>query len=189
MRRRWLAVVGAVALVVPVVVLGRPASGAQQAGVTLATGTFSSFAEGATAVTYNPALVPFGAKASTLAVTTTAGTVVTFTVHGLVPQRAYGAHVHVNECGASPADAGPHYQHVPDPHQPSVDPRYANNRNEIWLDFHTDGGGNALALTTVDWGFTDRHAHAVMIHEQHTHTGDGEAGTAGARVACVNASL
>ena len=34
--------------------------------------------------------------------------------------------------------AGPTFQNVVDPVQPSVDPAYANPENEIWLDFRTD---------------------------------------------------
>ncbi|HEU5110675.1 MAG TPA: superoxide dismutase, partial [Micromonosporaceae bacterium] len=63
----------------------------------------------------------------------------------------------------------------------------ANPRNEIWLDFSTDEFGNATARATVNWTFTTRPARAVVIHEHHTHTGAGHAGTAGARLACVNA--
>lgn len=188
-RRVALALLGVVALAVPIVILAGPASGAQEAGITVSSGAFGSYGPGSTAVTYNPELVPFDAKASVLGVTTTQATVITFVVNGLLPGRAYGAHVHTNACGASPVDAGPHYQNLPDPHQPSVDPRYANNRNEIWLDFTTDSHGNGLALTTVDWGFAERRAGSLMIHEHHTHTGDGDAGTAGARLACLNASF
>jgi superoxide dismutase, Cu-Zn family len=107
----------------------------------------------------------------------------------LLPNRAYGAHVHVKKCGAAPADAGPHYQNVVDPKQPSVDPAYANPRNEIWLDVHTDRHGFAFTSSTVDWRFTDRHAQSVVVHNEHTHTKPGEAGTAGPRLACVNVSF
>jgi superoxide dismutase, Cu-Zn family len=184
-RHRRIAVLGLIALIVPAVALVQPASGAQQAGVTVVWGTFGSFSPGTAAVTYNPALVPFGAKASSVGLTVATGTVVTLSVHGLLPGREYGAHVHTQPCGADPADAGGHYQNMVDPHQPSTDPAFANNRNEIWLDFTTDAHGNGFALSTVDWGFTDRHAHSVMIHDHHTHAG----GAAGARLACVNASF
>jgi Cu-Zn family superoxide dismutase len=177
MRRFWIAGAAVLALVVPAVALVQPAFGAQQAGVTVVAGTFGSYTPGTRAVTYNPALVPFGAKASALGLTIPTGTVVTLAVHGLVPNRMYGAHVHTRSCGP--------YQNVVDPHQPSADPAYANPRNEIWLDFSTDAHGNAFALSTVDWTFTDRHAHSVVIHEHHTHTG----GAAGARLACLNANF
>lgn len=188
-RRVAVALLGFLALIIPTMILVRPAAGSQQAGVTVVFGTFGSYAPGTPAVTYNPALVPFGAKASALGVTGPHGTVTTLVVQGLVPGRGYGAHVHANPCGPGPADAGPHYQHLADPHQPSVDPTYANSRNEIWLDFTTDQRGNSLALSTVPFSFTTRHAHAIMIHEHHTHTGDGQAGTAGARLACLNVNF
>ncbi len=184
-RRVVVAVLGFLALIVPAVLLVAPASGAQQAGVTVVWGTFGSYAPGSAAVTYNPALVPFGAKASTFGLSVPHGTVVTLAVNGLLPDHEYGAHVHTRPCGADPADAGPHYQNVVDPHQPSTDPAYTNPSNEIWLDFTTNAHGNAFTMSTVDWSFTDRHAHSVVIHEHHTHTG----GAAGARLACVNANF
>ena len=183
MRRRLLA--GLTALLIPAALVVQPAFGAQVAGVTAVWGTFGSFAPGAGAVTYNPALVPFGAKATSLALTGPHGTATTLIVNGLLPDRDYGAHVHLNPCGPNPADAGPHYQDVVDPNQPSVDPAFANPHNEIWLDFHTDAHGNALALSTVAWSFTDRHAHSIMIHDHHTHSD----GTAGPRLACLNANF
>jgi len=188
-RRLAAALLGLIALIVPAILLTQPASGAQQAGVTVVWGTFGSYAPGTRAVTYNPSMVPFDAKATALGVTGPHGTITTFMVKDLLPDHQYGAHVHTNACGPSPADAGPHYQNVADPHQPSVDPTYANPRNEIWLDLTTDHNGNALTLSTVSWAFTTRHAHSIMIHEHHTHTGDGQAGTAGARLACLNVNF
>lgn len=148
---------------------------------------FGSYSPTAKAVTYDAAKVPHGAKVTVVSVpTVSGGTTVLLKLKGLLPHRAYGAHVHVKKCGAAPADSGPHYQHVVDPVQPSVDPAYANPRNEIWLDVHTDGRGFAYTKSTVDWQFTDRHAQSVVLHNEHTHTKPGEAGTAGPRLACVN---
>ena len=48
-----------------------------------------------------------------------------------------------------PAAAGSHYQHQADPKQPSVNPDYANPRNEIWLDFTTDATGSARSESVV----------------------------------------
>lgn len=185
MRRRLLAVLGLLALIIPAGLLVQPASGAQVAGITAVWGTFGSYTPGTAAVTYTPALVPFDAKATALAATGPHGTVTTFLVKDLVADRTYGAHVHTNPCGPNPADAGPHYQNTIDPVQPSVNPAFANPRNEIWLDFHTDHHGNALALSTVSWAFTTRHAHSIMIHDHHTHPD----GTAGPRLACLNVTL
>lgn len=162
---------------------------ADHAAIRLVLGSFQRFAPEARAITYNPSLVPIGAQASVLAVSGPHGTIVSLLPQGLVPNRAYGAHVHTRTCGPSPSDSGPHYQNIPDPHQPSTDPAYANPANEIWLDFTTDPAGNAVAMTKVDWTFTERHAHSVVIHEHHTHTGEGEAGVAGARLACLKVEL
>ncbi|MFD9888334.1 superoxide dismutase [Amycolatopsis sp. NPDC059027] len=149
-------------------------------------GTFAPYTPGATAVTYQPDLVPVGAKATVYGFTKSR-TKTALVVKGLVPNREYGSHAHAKPCGAAPADSGPHHQHVPDPVQPSVDPEYANPENEIWLDFTTDEDGIAYVMSTVDWGFTgDKRAHSVIIHETHTHTEPGKAGTAGARLACLN---
>ena len=61
--------------------------------------------------------------------------------------------------------------------------------DEIWLDVHTNGNGFAYTSSTVDWQFTDRHAQSVVLHNDHTHTKPGEAGTAGPRLACVNVAF
>lgn len=190
-RRVTVAVLGLIVLIVPAAgaVQAPPPPPPAHAGITLVWGTFQGFAAGATAVTYDEALVPVGAVASVLGLSGPHGTLVTLSVKGLVPNREYGAHVHTRSCGADPADSGPHYQNVVDPHQPSTDPAYANRDNEIWLDFTTDAGGTGVGLTHVDWMFGDRGARSVVIHEHHTHTGEGEAGTAGARLACVNADF
>ena len=144
-----------------------------------------------------PELVPDGASARVQAVYNAAGdTIVTLHVRGLLPNRPYGAHAHVGSCGLAGADAGPHYQFVVDPDAtvtaPSTSPVYANPGNEIWLDVHTDDNGNAAAQTKVPWQFTpDRRPQSVMIHASRTATGagDGLAGTAGARLACVDVSF
>ena len=78
-------------------------------------------------------------------------TVVVLMVRGLVPDREYGAHAHSAACGATGALAGPHFQRVPDPVVPSVDPAYANPDNEIWLDFTTDHQGRGWAIAVQDW--------------------------------------
>jgi Cu-Zn family superoxide dismutase len=140
---------------------------------------------GAMAVTYNEELVPLNALLWTKAMMRSGSTSVQLTVRGLLPQRAYGAHVHVRECGVDPAASGPHVQHVPDPVQPSVDPAYANPSNELWLDFTTDASGTATATAEVPWELAPQAAGSVVVHETPTHTEPGPAGTAGARVACL----
>lgn len=150
---------------------------------------FVRYHNGATAVTYDPQLVPVGARALVRATTPGQRTAVRLVVTGLVPQRQYGAHVHTNSCGSAPADSGPHYQHRVDPVSPSVDPAYANPRNEIWLDFTTNNKGTAVVFAEVEWQFTKRRAQSIVLHFAHTSTHQGHAGTAGARLACINVSF
>ncbi|GLZ39537.1 superoxide dismutase [Actinokineospora sp. NBRC 105648] len=177
--RILLSVVAAVALTAGAVT---PASAAGR-------GVFETYRPGANAVTYDPAKVPVGARAAVAPFVAGRNTVVILLVHGLLPNRHYGAHVHVKPCGALPADAGPHFQNVADPVQPSVDPAYANPRNEVWIDFATDAKGAAISVTKVPWRFGKRPAASVIIHNEHTHTGPGEAGTAGPRLACLNSTF
>jgi superoxide dismutase, Cu-Zn family len=161
-----------------------PSSGAQMG---FSSADFETYGPDAGAVTYNPKLVPVGAEATVLSTARPDGrTTVTLTVHGLLPNHAYGAHVHQKHCGPKGDDAGPHYQKVPDPVQPSVNPGYANPRNEIWLDFTTNKDGNASASSTVGWQFTGQRPGSVVLHAEHTRTDPGHAGMAGDRLACVN---
>ncbi|MBW0118859.1 superoxide dismutase family protein [Pseudonocardia abyssalis] len=147
--------------------------------------TFST--DGGTGITYDPALVPVGSRGAVSAGTGDAGTTVTLAVRGLEPDRDYGAHAHTEPCGPTGDLAGPHHQHEVDPVQPSVDPVYANAENEIWLDLTTDASGAATSTASVPWTFgPDRRAQSVIIHAMPTATGPGEAGTAGARVACIS---
>jgi len=137
------------------------------------------------AITYNPALAPTNARETVLLDSDDDSTTVELRVDGLVPGRRYGAHVHTKPCGPKPADAGPHYQNQQDPVTPSTDPKYANPRNEFWLDFVTDAKGAATSKSTVDWEVRPGGANAVVIHQRHTATHPGEAGVAGDRLACI----
>jgi superoxide dismutase, Cu-Zn family len=141
------------------------------------------------AITYRPDLVPIGARATVVGLPLAQTTTVVLVVTGLLPNREYGAHVHVRPCGTDPATAGPHYQHQPDAQQPSTNPQYANPTNEIWLDLTTNAQGTALTTTTVNWTFDEHRPRAVVLHETHTHTAPGEAGTAGPRLACLTATF
>jgi Cu-Zn family superoxide dismutase len=169
-----------------------PAAGGLAAPVTEGTtsGTFLPFPDGTRAITYHPAVVPPGATARVAIARTGTGTTVRLTVSGLVPRRAYGAHLHTRPCTATPDDAGPHYQHVPDPRAaaspPSVDPSYANPRNEVWLDFTADAQGAAAVAASEGWVFDEfEPPRSLVLHAEHTRTAAGKAGTAGARVACL----
>ena len=128
--------------------------------------------------------LPEGATAKVHSLETGDGrTVVTLHVRGLQPLTQYGAHAHVNACGATGPAAGGHYQFE---RGGATDPAFANPRNEIWLDLTTNASGNGHAKAVVDRRIpSDRRPASVIIHERHTSTGPGVAGTAGARVACL----
>jgi Cu-Zn family superoxide dismutase len=146
-----------------------------------------SLAPYAQAVTYKTDLVPVGARVQVKEeLRRSGGTRIELRVRDLDENRVYGAHVHTKPCGKLPADAGPHYQDKPDPVQPSVDPEFANPRNEVWLDLNTNKDGSARSIATVDWRFREGGARSVVLHEMATSTHEGHAGTAGARLACVN---
>lgn len=138
-------------------------------------------------VRHDASAVPEGARARVNAVYTSSGdTIVTLHVWGMAPNTPYGAHAHVNSCGADGAAAGPHFQNVLDPVVPSVNPAYANPTNEIWLDLTTNAAGNGVAKTKVPWQFSPtRRAKSVILHVEHTHTGPTDSGVAGARLACL----
>lgn len=139
------------------------------------------------AVTYDAMQVPTGAQAQVSLEVAAASTQVQLKVTGLQPGRAYGAHLHKKACGASPADAGGHYQNTPDPVQPSTNPKFANPRNEVWLDFTTDAHGAASSHSTVPFVFRSgaEGPQSLVIHAMTTATMPGKAGTAGPRLACV----
>lgn len=148
-------------------------------------GTLAAPDQADDAYTYDQAAVPAETEMKVISTDTESGTNVELNVSGFPPNRAYGAHAHVNPCGAKPDAAGPHFQNKQDPVQPSVDPAFANPENEIWLDFETDATGAAAPTAQVPFDFTERAPASVVIHEQVTATWPGAAGTAGARVACL----
>ena len=153
---------------------------------TTATGTFLLYRPGSTAITYDPAVVPPGASATLTITRTGYGTQIRLLATGLIPHRMYGAHLHTSPCAADPDAAGPHYQNHKDPVSPSVNPVYANPENEVWLDFTADAAGAATSASTHGWDFDAQSPpRALVLHADHTKTGPGEAGKAGARVACL----
>lgn len=141
------------------------------------------------ALTYDQRYVPAGAGVEVRQRVRGGRMAVAVAVRGLAANRTFGAHVHTKPCGELPDDSGPHYQHVKDPVQPSTDPRYANARNEVWLDFTTDGKGNGAASSRQSWTFREGEARSVVLHEHGTHTGQGQAGQAGDRLACFSVPL
>lgn len=200
-----IAVAGTVLAITPVAHPGHgstatavaPASYGHAVPVSLiGSGTFSLPDPTSKAITYNPALVPI--DAAILASMGPSGadysrTVGTLTVAGLLPNRGYAVHAHTKPCGTSGTDAGPHYQNHVDPaatpEKPSTDPRFANPHNEIWLDVRTDAAGGGTSRTAVPFAFTDRMPGSIVIHEaMGTATAPGQAGQAGARIACLTLS-
>ncbi|WP_120315025.1 superoxide dismutase family protein [Catellatospora citrea] len=153
--------------------------------------SFGSYTPGAAAVTYDPAAVPTGATVRLAIADAATAPKVTLRLTGLVPDRAYGAHLHQRPCGPDGAAAGPHYQHTADPaatpEKPSSDPAYANATNEVWLDFTTGPDGSAQREATHQWPFNQQNPpRSLIIHAEPTQTAAGHAGMAGARLACVN---
>ncbi|MFI6387407.1 superoxide dismutase family protein [Nonomuraea sp. NPDC050540] len=129
------------------------------------------------AIAYDRALAPAGSQASLTAESIGGRTTSSLVVEGLLPKRAYGAHLHTNPCGAKPDDAGPHFQH----HGKS-----ASAANEVWLDLTTDAEGTGRATARNDWALEPGHLpRALVIHAQTTTSTGPSAGTAGPRVACL----
>ncbi|MFE9423343.1 superoxide dismutase family protein [Kitasatospora sp. NPDC006697] len=176
----------ALAAALALVALGAPGAGA--AGpLTLAGGSFAPATDlpAPTAVTFAPDLVPAGAGARVLAVARDGGTRVTLEVRGLLPHHEYPAHVHTRACGTAPGDSGPHYQDRVDPVQPSTDPAYANDRNEVHLLLRTDAHGDGAASAEVGWTFRPGGAHSLVLHAGP----DAGGHPAVERVGCVNADF
>lgn len=154
-------------------------------------GNLSAAGGRSTAVSYDPELAPLGARFSVAVVGGDEGhTQITLAVSGLLPDRGYVAHAHVDPCGATGADAGGHFQNTVDPaagpDRPSTDPAYANAANEVWLDVSTDGNGAGHAESDVPFTFETRAPRSVVLHtEGATATDAGHAGTAGTRAACI----
>jgi Cu-Zn family superoxide dismutase len=135
-----------------------------------------------TAISYATDLVPYGAHAHVTVVRPDGRTVVQLRLSGVAPGHVFPAHAHTGRCGADPAMSGPHYQDRADPVQPSTDPAYANDGNELRLTVHTDDQGTGLAETTVDWAFRPGEARSLVLHAG---TPVGAHGAAD-RVACVD---
>jgi superoxide dismutase, Cu-Zn family len=167
-----------------------PAGTAEESDTPVAEGVLAPPERAGNAFTYNPALAPEGAEISVYTDTDGGTTAVRLEVAGLLPGRGYAAHAHVNACGPTGDAAGPHFQNQVDPAaapgRPSTDPAFANPQNEIWLDLRTDGEGDGESTAEVPFVFADRAPASVVIHEAEvTATTPGQAGSAGARMACL----
>ncbi|MGW2376252.1 superoxide dismutase family protein [Kitasatospora sp. NPDC001683] len=117
------------------------------------------------AISYADDLVPYGSHVRVVTDRPVPGrTVLTLTVAGLAPDHEFPVHLHTGDCGADPASSGPHYQDVVDPVQPSTDPAYANDRNELRLVLRTDGRGGATARAAVEWQPRPGGARSLVLH-------------------------
>jgi Cu-Zn family superoxide dismutase len=173
--------VGIVAIGLVVLVAAATGAGAG-ANVVRASGPLVRYADPYGTGAANP--IEEGATATVRATEDASGkTLVSVQVRGLPADREFGAHVHVGACNNN--KAGGHYQHVPAPTGGNTS-AYANPDNEIWLDFTTNAAGNASAQASVDWTFRTDGANALMIHDHATTATDPGAGTAGAKLACLD---
>ncbi|MFE2725088.1 superoxide dismutase [Kitasatospora sp. NPDC059327] len=135
-----------------------------------------------TAISHATDLVPYGSHVRVVIDRSLPGrTLLTLTVTGLAPDHEFPAHLHTGSCGADTAASGPHYQHIPDPVQPSTDPAYANDRNELRLTLRTDARGAGSTSTSVAWQPRPGEARSVVLHAG-TPAGPHAAGD---RAACV----
>ncbi len=96
--------------------------------------------------------------------------------------REFGVHVHAGACSDANMGGG-HYQHNPRPADAgATDPTYANNDNEVWLDFTSDATGKGTAEKTTTFKLDNTRAKAVVIHTMKT----GAGGAAGTKLACIS---
>ncbi len=153
---------------------------------------------GTLAYTYNPTSAPQGARLAVVMAPSDESTNAELTVSGLLPNRGYAVHGNVNACSPNPAAEGPLYQNRVDPAvnptsisgETSTNPEYANPRNEVWLDVHTDGAGSGTSRTAVPFVFTDRGPGSIVVDDAtDTPTALGQAAKGGgARAACLSLS-
>jgi Cu-Zn family superoxide dismutase len=102
-------------------------------------------------------------------------------VAGFPATRPFGSHLHKLACDDD-LKAGGHYQNMPVPMGGStMDPVYANNKNEAWLDFTTDAAGNGQTILTVDWIPRSGEAKAIIFHDMPS----GIGGASGPKLACL----
>ena len=101
-------------------------------------------------------------------------TVVTVQVRGVDAPAGttFGAHLHVNACGAAASAAGGHYN--------SGVGATLEDR-EIWLDFTVDPAGNASVQTSRPWAINTSVDRSVVFHALST----APDGVAGPRLACT----
>ncbi|WP_181449011.1 superoxide dismutase family protein [Nonomuraea aridisoli] len=129
------------------------------------------------AIVYDRKLAPEGSQASVTVESSGGQTRTSLVVEGLLPNRRYGSHLHVNPCGKKPEAAGPHFQH----HTGQINPS-----SEVWLDLTTDAEGAGRSTSRNDWTLTQaKLPGSLVIHSDPTVTSGPKVGEAGARVACL----
>ncbi|MEV0615294.1 superoxide dismutase family protein [Nonomuraea sp. NPDC050404] len=140
-----------------------------------AAGEFSD--DDTAAIAFDRKLAPRGSQASVTVESSGGQTRTSLVVEGLLPDRRYGAHLHVNPCGPKPDASGPHYQH----HPGQIDAK-----SEVWLDFTTDAEGAGRSSARQDWTLErSKLPGSLVIHAKPTTTSGPQAGQAGDRVACL----
>lgn len=111
---------------------GAPASAAPPARVTISAEfaspeQFSTDPGGVSAISYDPAAVPFGGRVTvTEALDKWGGMSVMLDLTGVRPRQTYRAYVHVNSCSADPSSAGERLRNGPSPD--------SYEANEVWID-------------------------------------------------------
>ncbi|MGW4893929.1 superoxide dismutase family protein [Kitasatospora sp. NPDC004240] len=139
-----------------------------------------------TAISHATDLVPYGSHVRVVVDRSTAGrTVLEVTLSRVAPDHVFPAHLHTGPCGADPAASGAHYQDARDPVQPSTDPVYVNDHNELRLTVRTDARGEGTARTAVNWQPRRGEARSLVLHAGRPAGRHG----AGDRAACVNLDL
>jgi len=88
-------------------------------------------------------------------------------VKGLLPNTAYGSHVHNQACNNG--NGGGHYQH-----EIGQGPDYVNDSNEIWLSFTSNARGKGKSFAKHEH-IAREEAQSVVIHD-----------TDGTRIACAD---
>ena len=129
-------------------------------------------------IVYDRKLVPPGAQASVSVESRGGTTISSLVVEGLLPDRAYGAPLHVGACGLKPTEAGAHFKESG---------AESSAKNEVWLDLKTSAEGLAYATSRNNWVLTDaRLPGSVVLHANPTTRTGPKAGEAGPRVACLS---
>lgn len=160
----------------------------------MGSGTLTSPNPASKAITYNPDLAPIGAAmTATLIPTSEGSTRADLTILGFPPNRSYLVDAHTKPCGITAAAAGPLFQDqagtATTSQQPSSDARQAKPATGIWLAVRTDSVGTGTSHTTVPFALTDQVPRSVVLRTgTQTATGPDQAGTTGARIACLTLS-